>query len=57
MSGARPQGVLLTLLVMTWLTFASTPAPGGIPVVLPALAGAGLLFSLFFLTQLFASKT
>lgn len=57
MSGARSQGVLLTLLVMTWLTFASTTAPGGIPVVLPALAGAGLLFSLFFLTQLFASKT
>jgi hypothetical protein len=47
----------LTLLVMTWLTFASTTAPGGTSVVLPALAGAGLLFSLFFLTQVFASKT
>jgi len=47
----------LTLLVMTWLTFASTTAPGGIPVVLPALGVAGILFSIFFLTQLFASKT
>jgi hypothetical protein len=45
------------LLVMTWLTFASTTAPGGVPVVLPALGVAGILFSIFFLTQLFASKT
>ena len=56
-SGAKSHAVLLTLLVMTWLTFASTTAPGGASVLLPALAGAGLLFSLFFLTQLFASKT
>jgi hypothetical protein len=39
---------------MTWLTFASTTAPMGLPVVLPALAGAGLLF---FLSQLFVPKS
>ncbi len=39
---------------MTWLTFASTTAPQGISVVLPALAGAGLLF---FLSQLFVPKS
>jgi hypothetical protein len=38
---------------MTWLTFASTTAPMGVPVILPALAGAGLLF---FLSQLFVPK-
>jgi hypothetical protein len=43
-----------TKLAMTWLTFASTTAPQGISVVLPALAGAGLLF---FLSQLFVPKS
>jgi apolipoprotein N-acyltransferase len=42
---------------MPWLTFASTTAPGGISVVLPALGVAGILFFLLFLSQLFASKT
>lgn len=41
-------------LAMTWLSFASTTAPQGVPVVLPALAGAGLLF---FLSQLFVPKS
>jgi len=39
---------------MTWLTFASTTAPMGLPVVLPALAGAGLLICL---SQLFVPKS
>jgi hypothetical protein len=39
---------------MTWLTFASTTAPMGLTVVLPALAGAGLLI---FLSQLFVPKS
>jgi hypothetical protein len=39
---------------MTWLTFASTTAPQGLQVILPALAGAGLLI---FLSQLFVPKS
>ena len=42
--------VHLICLAMTWLTFASTTALQGLTVILPALAGAGLLI---FLSQLF----
>ncbi|MFN5193426.1 MAG: hypothetical protein ACK5E6_03240 [Cyanobacteriota bacterium] len=38
---------------MDVLVFASTTAPGGATVILPALAGAGLLI---FLSQLFVPK-
>jgi len=41
-------------MVMNWLTFPSTTAPQGLPVVLPALAGAGLVI---FLSQLFVPKS
>jgi len=41
-------------MVMNWLTFASTTAPQGLPVILPALAGAGLLI---VLSQLFVPKS
>jgi hypothetical protein len=36
------------------LLFASAVAPKGLPVILPALAGAGILI---FLSQLFVPKT
>ena len=38
---------------MNSLVFASATAPGGLPVILPALAGAGILI---FLSQLFVPK-
>jgi hypothetical protein len=37
-----------------YLLFASAVAPKGLPVILPALAGAGILI---FLSQLFVPKT
>ena len=39
---------------METLLFASTVEPEGVPVILPALAGAGLLF---LLSQLFVPKS
>ena len=39
---------------MNVLLFASSVAPKGLPVILPALAGAGILI---FLSQLFVPKT
>ncbi len=39
---------------MDYLVLASAVAPRGVPVVLPALAGAGILF---FLSQLFVPKS
>ena len=40
-------------MVMNVLIFASAVGPRGIPVILPALAGAGLLF---LLSQVFVPK-
>jgi hypothetical protein len=40
--------------VMNVLLFASAVAPKGLPVILPALAGAGILI---VLSQLFVPKT
>ena len=39
---------------MDFVLFASAVAPKGLPVILPALAGAGILI---FLSQLFVPKT
>ena len=39
---------------MDYLVLASAVAPRGVPVILPALAGAGILF---FLSQLFVPKS
>lgn len=39
---------------MDFLLLASAVAPKGVPVILPALAGAGILI---FLSQLFVPKT
>ena len=39
---------------MNALLFATAVAPKGLPVILPALAGAGILI---FLSQLFVPKT
>jgi hypothetical protein len=39
---------------MDLLVFASATAPKGLPVILPALAGAGILV---FLSQLFVPNT
>jgi hypothetical protein len=44
-----PESVL-----MDFVLFASAVAPKGLPVILPALAGAGILI---FLSQLFVPKT
>lgn len=41
-------------MAMDVLVFASAVAPKGLPVILPALAGAGILI---FLSQLFVPKT
>jgi hypothetical protein len=41
-------------LAMDFVLFASAVAPKGLPVILPALAGAGILI---FLSQLFVPKT
>lgn len=55
---ANPTGFLMNLLVMNTavmnvLVFASATGPKGLPVILPALAGAGLLA---VLSQLFVPK-
>ena len=52
-SGAKNSGLLI-MQPMDALLFASAVAPKGVPVILPALAGAGILV---FLSQLFVPKT
>mgnify|MGYP006275106673 CR=1 FL=1 len=52
-SGAKNGWSLMTQ-PMDALLFASAVAPKGLPVILPALAGAGILV---FLSQLFVPKT
>ena len=41
-------------MTMDFVLFASAVAPKGLPVILPALAGAGILIAL---SQLFVPKT
>lgn len=45
---------VLESVLMDFVLFASAVAPKGLPVILPALAGAGILI---FLSQLFVPKT
>jgi hypothetical protein len=52
--GAKNGSVLFCSNPMDTLLFASAVAPKGLPVILPALAGAGILI---FLSQLFVPKT
>ena len=52
--GAKTGAVLFRSPAMDTLLFASAVAPKGLPVILPALAGAGILI---FLSQLFVPKT
>jgi hypothetical protein len=53
-TGAIYKTFLMNTMAMNVLVFASAVAPKGLPVILPGLAGAGILI---FLSQLFVPKT